>query len=176
VTCDGSSVISGDDHHDVSYWLGAKDLRGSGEKDGMEGQGPAWSLDIGGKVRSVSVNRITGANVTLQQNGMTSLVVSSDTRIVYVDASSNMYIGTLVAIIDQTSKQVWPMDERSWFPDAESGTIKNGATVNLLFSYPKNTFKSAPPGTYNVYIIVRGIASDGTPFTQRIDCGSVNIS
>lgn len=186
---DGSIVVAGGDNGLVYYWFGAYSLLGTQEGGSKKyGAGPAWTVDLGKvKTRAVAVNSVVGPWVTFTKTDVFEHVtLSSDTEIVFVDANNNMYEGSLSMAMDTVQKKIWHVENRGWYQYPETGRIDLWDQVKLFFTYPGEPYgvgtstsggrpSTLPLGTYQIYVTLRGIQSDGSPYSQQVDAGKITI-
>ena len=176
---DGNIVVAGGEDDRLYYWFGAKDMLGGETRSRDEGHGPTWIAHLDGKVKAVTVTPVYGPKASINQSVLESVVIASDTSIVYVDSYNRIYTGRLALIIDNDAKKIWDLDQRSFFPKPYSGSIRENSSITLLFTYPGENYglgeNYLPSEVYKVYLIVKGVAYDGYAFAQRIEAGTVSI-
>lgn len=143
----------------VLIWDRANDLQG-------EDQGPTRIFKTNGDINDVAVSFPTSPSITVRLAGLPSLVMDSDSRLLYVDALNNIYTAPIL-YVNSSRYNFWRVDSKT-----DSGTIFQNATVTLNFASPENSLIPLQPSDYDVYALIQGYTYDGYPYRQRVYSGT----
>jgi len=129
---------------------------------------PLWMYETEDEIKSLSASGTLFPTTVLNNTGTGTIVLSSDSRLVYTDLDNNTYTGALIRVTN-SSGSIFRVT-----PNLDSPPIKAGDTVTLTFSVPRNELQTAPTGvTLYSYLTLRGVDQNGYPFIQRIDTGTI---